>query len=720
GAILNIKRLGNILCPTEDDDCTPDTFEDAEVNLSDNTWTDRNHPSAGTTFVLGRAHAPARPFTIMRLGIANVYKSAALSLGPASESRSCSRFYTASSSQLVLILNGFLQVWRLPSEANQQYELVHVEAFVAVSKAHSNKICITKTSWVRSCTHGRKFTITIDPIKWVSDLKNAEIEDDQEEGAANGGPETEVDSDREHHPDSDQPQTLTFPRVAGETFLASEKYRYEEGVASLLDTYADSGPAIRDAIIRFLVDRIRPFPKYSSSLVILCRSWNHGNRLICEEVIAKLLPEGDPITWIPDSYATKNEDPLSILTKIARSSPSVLDACKVIMSYYVQVYLRRIAYIPVSDRLRDYIVENSTIVYSPWQWIWFRKTSLRLERIKKPVMQLHVTTGGRRNKADTFTRPIYVAAFDALWHFKDSGESEAKRITGASVVKQVSIVKPWSTITPSSIIKRWLAIVIGPTMKQDPMTAQESTHESVPEAASTQEATAARGSNGLMNQGAMPTQRTTWWKTLFHMIWFKFHLRTPTYVTCHDFSVEFRNNPAIAALVEYKWNTIAYAYWAGVAVAIIAVGSVFMWLELVQAFKNFRRYTGALINVAFANSDDGFSLIESRLHYIELAENLSYHIPGFRQTYNWFPREIYYSATAREIQIHEETIKAAEGEAKDSLENDPAIQELREQVQDLKHQLVSQQEREERRFEELKGLLLGRAENHKAGTESEQ
>ncbi|KAF9973104.1 hypothetical protein BGZ75_001265, partial [Mortierella antarctica] len=116
------------------------------VNLSDNSWTDRNQSSAETTFVLGRAHAPARPFTIMRLGIANVYKSAALSLGPASESRSCSGFYMASTSQLVLILNGFLQVWRLPSEANQQYELVHVEAFFAASKAHANDICITKAS----------------------------------------------------------------------------------------------------------------------------------------------------------------------------------------------------------------------------------------------------------------------------------------------------------------------------------------------------------------------------------------------------------------------------------------------------------------------------------------------------------------------------------------------------------------------------------------------
>ncbi|KAK3841447.1 MAG: hypothetical protein J3R72DRAFT_156265 [Linnemannia gamsii] len=60
----------------------------------------------------------------------------------------------------------------------------------------------------------------------------------------------------------------------------------------------------------------------------------------------------------------------------------------------------------------------------------------------------------------------------------------------------------------------------------------------------------------------------------------------------------------------------------------------------------------ALINVAFAKGDDAWRLvwIKSRLRHIESAENLSYHIPGFRQTYDWYPREIYFTATAKEIE----------------------------------------------------------------------
>ncbi|KAF9925247.1 hypothetical protein BGZ67_008797 [Mortierella alpina] len=769
GAILNIKRFGNILCPNEDDDCTPDTkcgFEDAKIKISYNTWTDRNHPSAGTTFVLAPDNSPSRPLSIMRINITNAYSNAYLSLGPSLESRSCSGFYMASNSQLVLILNGLLQIWRLPSEAHQKYELVHVEAFVAVSKAHANDTCITRASSVRSCTHGRKFVIKIHPINWVRQKKQ-EIDDDQEEEADIGDSEMEgynVDSDEEDYSDNGQPQTLTFPRGPDDTFLASEKYRYEKGIASLLDTYADSDPAIKNATIRFLVDRIRPSSKHSSSLVILCRSWKYVNRVIFENMITDLLP-ANCITWIPDSNATKSEDPLSILTKIAKTNPSVLGACRIIMDYCVDhanksknlsflspflrslkrimfllptealVYLRRIAYIPVSDKWRDYIVENNTVVHPPWHcirhriwqciWhcIWFRKTSLRLEKTKRPVMQLHVMTGRKRIKASTFTRPIYAATFDALWRIKDTDDGKKKKISAELAVKHVSIVKPWSWIMERSIVKRWLAIIRGPTMKHGSMTPQQSTHEtheSVPEA------TAAR------------------------------------------------DNPAIAALVAYKWNTIGYAYWAfrfffqcvfyllvfvatllqvyhenvgrtqlkGVFVAIIVMGALFLWLEILQALKDFKRYIQhlynyldivafslpmaasskmliilrnnevganshilsysvlavfihmggqfkpvekqlgsdnwdfhvvmavyffftviimlnvliALINKAFTKGDDDWRLdwIESRLHYIELAENLSYHIPGFRQTHDWFPKEIYFTAKAEDVEEYGE------------------------------------------------------------------
>lgn len=50
--------------------------------------------------------------------------------------------------------------------------------------------------------------------------------------------------------------------------------------------------------------------------------------------------------------------------------------------------------------------------------------------------------------------------------------------------------------------------------------------------------------------------------------------------------------------------------------------------------------------MTFIKGDDYWRLtwIECRLHCIESAENMSYHIQGFRETHGSFPKEIYYSA----------------------------------------------------------------------------
>lgn len=55
--------------------------------------------------------------------------------------------------------------------------------------------------------------------------------------------------------------------------------------------------------------------------------------------------------------------------------------------------------------------------------------------------------------------------------------------------------------------------------------------------------------------------------------------------------------------------------------------------------------------MAFAKGDDGWRLawIESRLRYIESAENMSYLFPNWRQS-DRFPDEIYFTATTKEME----------------------------------------------------------------------
>jgi hypothetical protein len=48
-------------------------------------------------------------------------------------------------------------------------------------------------------------------------------------------------------------------------------------------------------------------------------------------------------------------------------------------------------------------------------------------------------------------------------------------------------------------------------------------------------------------------RKTTYWKAFCHMILHKLKLRSHTFVKAYNFSIEFYDNPAIAALVAYKW-----------------------------------------------------------------------------------------------------------------------------------------------------------------------
>lgn len=73
--------------------------------------------------------------------------------------------------------------------------------------------------------------------------------------------------------------------------------------------------------------------------------------------------------------------------------------------------------------------------------------------------------------------------------------------------------------------------------------------------------------------------------------------------------------------------------------------------------------------MAFAKGDDGWRLawIEARLRYIESAENLSYHIPGFRQTFDCFPKLIYFTATAKDVSAYIK--KYPKGRRQDDIES---------------------------------------------------
>ncbi|KAG0303949.1 hypothetical protein BGZ98_006095 [Dissophora globulifera] len=454
-------------------------------------------------------------------------------------------------------------------------------------------------------------------------------------------------------------EVVTIPISPQDTLGTSEKFRIENGFLGLINMFTYGTDGCRKVIIDYLRENVRSTPtRQFSSLTTICRTWTTENRVYVEKILRGLLPD-DRITWVPDIRLNKDVDPLAIVLKIAKTHFPAIRVARVIMDYCVihankarnlaflaplfgSLYdimslspddallrLGRITFIPAMHR--SYILDNHMLIRPPqFRLRFWTPDSRTLIETKDPIMQLHISGDKPDPSNDGFAHPIFMASFDALWSYKDSKPLEL--------------------------------------------------------------------SDDAKAKTAIATT-TTWWKTLFYLLRLKSRLRAHTFVECYDFNLELFDNPAVAALVGYKcYNFLdAVAYGLPMAASIdqivvilqgnvqgnsrslsFSVLAVFLhmggvWDPVSADFTTeqwafhlmmaiFFFFTVilmlnvliALINKAFEKGDDDWRLvwIESRLRFIESAENMSYHIPGFRQTHNWFPKEIYFSATPEQIKAY--------------------------------------------------------------------
>ncbi|KAF8930258.1 hypothetical protein BGZ58_008362 [Dissophora ornata] len=473
-----------------------------------------------------------------------------------------SMFFIPETSQLGIVANGCLLLWTLSSDPNVPFcRLKSIWRFQKVPEgAKPDDVCLRDMTSVDSCEHGRNLKIKLSRLqlyRYVSDVVEAVAGATQD--------------------------TLTVPISPEDTLSATEEYRLNQGFVGLIGVYALGNEECKKTIIRYLKGHIRENRENSavSPINSICGAWTRDRRPFIESILSQLLPS-DRITWVPGTYSSKEDNPLCMILRTAETDASALGVTRIIMDYCVnhanrsrnlaflstffgalhqcmEIYpdeaferLGRIAYVPVMHR--PYILTHSTIARSPQFRLQFWKPSSKsLCTMDDPVLQLDVPATDPDPDNDKFTRPIFMASFDALWYYTDD-----KKI---------------------------------------------------------------KGSNSDLLADAAAAYTTTWWKTLYHMIRLKCRLHIHNYVETYDFTIEFYDNPAIAALVAYKWNTIGYWYWfvrfffqccfyalviiasimqvyysqpsqlLGLFVAIIVMAVVFIWLELLQAVRSVNRYT---------------------------------------------------------------------------------------------------------------------------------
>ncbi|KAI7826895.1 hypothetical protein BC939DRAFT_446141 [Gamsiella multidivaricata] len=363
------------------------------------------------------------------------------------------------------------------------------------------------------------------------------------------------------------------------------------GIGALRDIFLLADKPCQDEILKYVARHINLYmaPSYPELSVLLftCHQWDPKSHLSYERFVTAILasPFG---RWIPKQDMDEDTNPIAILIEKAKTEPRAMGLAKVFIDYCIRqarleksphfllpvlqclhslvdkkqlhselalTTLRSLAYAPVNDR--SFIIGRHTIAHPPELRLKFWKSNIRpLYKCDDPVLQLVHTPNVHNPQNDNFTRSLFVADFRMLWHVKDSNPR---------------LLSKTSPIQPG----KW----------------------------------------------------TSWLRILFYTIVHKCKLKSNIAVECHDFALEPLDNPALAALIEYKWNTIGFKYWllrflcqccyyalvlvavfiqvygpnrrplVGVFFAIAAGSLIFLWLELIQAFKGWKRYFASIYNI---------------------------------------------------------------------------------------------------------------------------
>ncbi|KAG0249097.1 hypothetical protein BG011_009599 [Mortierella polycephala] len=126
---------------------------------------------------------------------------------------------------------------------------------------------------------------------------------------------------------------------------------------------------------------------------------------------------------------------------------------------------------------------------------------------------------------------------------------------------------------------------------------------------------------------ATPPSKPSWIRIVLSLVWYKCKPSIKKKVECQGYSNDVLNNPALVALIEYKWNVIGFKYYMvrfstqccyyalvltvmflqvygshhgtlfGVFVAIAVLSVIFLWLELIQLIRDWRHYLTSFYNL---------------------------------------------------------------------------------------------------------------------------
>ncbi|KAG0004242.1 hypothetical protein BGZ65_000723 [Modicella reniformis] len=397
--------------------------------------------------------------------------------------------------------------------------------------------------------------------------------------------------------------------------LGSEIYRFISGLFILITMFESGDTGFQQGVLQYVGRYVNRTVEYDDEpmtvLTIICKGVTQMNYELYNRFLKTLLHKDHVrwVRWVPKPGLSRELNPISILLQTTKAVPRAINLAWIVIDYCIRMAkdeqdpqflspildslkellkmrklypdhvlstLRRLAFIHVKEK--SYVIDRAIIAHPPWsrwrfgpvneescdsdpselRWRWRIWDSYErpIYKCEDPVFQLDKSPQFKKHdpQNDKFTRDVFVASFDMLWNDPDA--------------------KPDTKLDSRSSIER-----IRDNRRSPP----------------------------------------SWGQIVLFIIWEKCKIKPgcSNRVKCYDIPLEALDNPAIAALIEYKWNTIGYKYWLArftfqcafyllvlfavfmqvydtdhtfplmsVFIAIIMMAVSFLWLELQQLLNN--------------------------------------------------------------------------------------------------------------------------------------
>ncbi|KAI1319242.1 hypothetical protein EDD11_004636 [Mortierella claussenii] len=465
--------------------------------------------------------------------------------------------------------------------------------------------------------------------------------------------------------------TIVLRPTEEAVFSSKHAYHFLNGLVALLASFDTFEEALKKAVLSYVGRYINHYPNLGwmadNVLSRICETATVNNLESYSQVLRALL---DPnySRWVPKLDLEESANPVSMTLERAKKEPHMALLTEILIDYCFsqareekdlrflhpvtstlhilvdqqQVHpelaeraLRGLAYFPVKERA--FIIDHHVLAHPPerlWR-VWSNRTP-PLYKYENPVMRLdqRLQAVAHDPQNDNFSRDLLVASFDMLWR---------------APVQEPDTRSPIERISSSP-------------------------------------------------------RKPLWIITLLHLIWVNFSIKKTNTVlfelrvnksVCHFVTIIIRIMSEIRVFfLVFAIGILAFTiailhllrgcpvgecvdalqdvkfpkhFYGAISSTYFFMGGIWDPVNDEFAGDNWAFHTMmivyfffttilllnvliALINVAFSAGDGTWLLVwtENRLRYIESAENISYHIPGFRELHNYFPDRVFYSASPQE------------------------------------------------------------------------